>query len=134
METVTTALLWLCLQGVCIEVTPHAMAVAACESGDTVTLGTGAWTAYNDNADGSTDGGAWQINDYWVWNHDNHWVIEPFAQTLGMDATTFLTLWPHPSDAPPEIQYQLFEYLWADGAGAWHWSASQPCWAKWVTP
>ena len=84
-----SALLWLCLQGTCIEVTPHAMAVAACESGDTVTLGTGAWDAYNDNSDGSTDGGAWQINDYWVWSTDDLWVIEPFAKTLGMTGKEF---------------------------------------------
>jgi hypothetical protein len=134
METVTTALLWLCLQGTCIEVTPHAMAVAACESGDTVTLGTGSWTAYNDNVDGSTDGGAWQFNDYWVWNTENLWVIAPFARSIGMDSATFLQLWPSPQMAPPHIQRDLFEYLWADGAGAWHWSASQHCWAKWVTP
>lgn len=129
-----TTLLWLCLQGQCIEVTPHAMAVAACESGDTVTLGTGAWDAYNDNVDGSTDGGAWQINDYWVWSTDDLWVIAPFAQSLGMTGKEFLRQWPSPLAAPPEIQYAMFEYLWNDGAGAWHWSASRHCWAKWVTP
>ena len=131
---IETFLIWLCLQGTCIEVTPHAMAVAACESGDTVTLGTGAWDAYNDNSDGSTDGGAWQINDYWVWSTDDLWVIEPFAQSLGMDGKEFLRLYPSPQMAPPEIQYAMFEYLWDDGAGAWHWSASKPCWSKWVTP
>lgn len=129
-----SALLWLCLQGTCIEVTPHAMAVAACESGDTVTLGTGAWDAYNDNVDGSTDGGAWQINDYWVWSTDDLWVIAPFARSLGMEPKEFLRLYPSPLAAPPHIQYAMFEYLWADGAGAWHWSASRHCWAKWVTP
>ena len=131
---IETALLWLCLQGQCIEVTPHAMAVAACESGDTVTLGTGRWDAYNDNSDGSTDGGAWQINDYWVWSTDDLWVIAPFARSLGMEPMEFLRQWPSPQMAPPEIQYAMFEYLWDNGAGAWHWSASQPCWAKWVTP
>ena len=129
-----SAMLWLCLQGTCIEVTPHAMAVAACESGDTVTLGTGAWDAYNDNADGSTDGGAWQINDYWVWSTDDLWVIEPFAKTLGMTGKEFLRAWPSPQMAPPWVQYAMFEYLWDDGAGAWHWSASKHCWSKWVTP
>lgn len=129
-----SAMLWLCLQGTCIEVTPHAMAVAACESGDTVTLGTGRWDAYNDNADGSTDGGAWQINDYWVWSTDDLWVIEPFAKTLGMTGKEFLRAWPSPQMAPPHIQYAMFEYLWDDGAGAWHWSASKHCWSKWVTP
>ena len=127
-------LMWLCLQGTCIEVTPHAMAVAACESGDTVTLGTGAWDAYNDNVDGSTDGGAWRINDYWVWSTDDLWVIEPFAKTLGLTGKEFLRAWPSPQMAPPEIQYAMFEYLWDDGAGAWHWSASKHCWSKWVTP
>lgn len=131
METI---MLWLCLQGTCIEVTPHAMAVAACESGDTVTLGTGRWDAYNDNTDGSTDGGAWQINDYWVWSTDDLWAIEPFAKTLGMTGKEFLRQWPSPQMAPPWVQYAMFEYLWDDGAGAWHWSASKPCWSKWVTP
>ena len=127
-------LMWLCLQGQCIEVTPHAMAVAACESGDTVTLGTGAWDAYNDNDDGSTDGGAWQINDFWVWSTDDLWVIEPFAKTIGMTGKEFLRQWPSPQMAPPWVQYAMFEYLWDDGAGAWHWSASKHCWSKWVTP
>lgn len=32
--------------------------------------------------------------------------------------------------APPAIQYLMFEYLWDDGAGAWHWSASRHCWGE----
>ena len=131
METmIATTLVWLCLQGQCIEVRPEAVAVAMCESGDTVTLGTGSWTAYNDNTDGSTDGGAWQINDYWVWSTDDFWVIRPVAASLGMTPKEFLHRYPSPLAAPPAIQYLVFEYLWADGAGAWHWSASEHCWGE----
>lgn len=125
-----TTLLWLCLQGKCIQATPEAVAVAMCESGDTVTLGTGSWTITNDNLDGSTDGGAWQINDYWVWSTDDFWVIKPFAASLGMTPMEFLHRYPSPQVAPPAIQYKMFEYLWDDGRGAWHWSASEHCWGE----
>ena len=52
-----------CTLGTChvepLMVTPEAVAVAACESGDTVTLGT-----YEVHARSATnDGGIWQFND-----------------------------------------------------------------------
>ena len=131
---IETFLVWLCLQGKCIQVRPEAVAIAACESGDTVTLGTGSWTAYNDNRDGSTDGGAWQINDYWVWSTDDWWVIRPFSASIDMEPMEFLRRYPSPMVSPPAIQYLMFEYLWDDGRGAWHWNASRECWSKWVTP
>ena len=50
-----------CSLGTChvtpLMVTPEAVAVAACESGDTVTLGTYSMTARNHR---TNDGGAWQ--------------------------------------------------------------------------
>lgn len=131
---IETFLVWLCLQGQCIQVRPEAVAIAACESGDTVTLGTGRWDAYNVNDDGSTDSGAWQFNDYWVWNTENWWVIRPVAGFVGLTPLEFLQRYPSPLAAPPAIQYLVFEYLWDDGRGAWHWNASRDCWSKWVTP
>lgn len=123
-------LMWLCLQGVCIQVRPEAVAVAMCESGDTQTMGTGSWNAMNDNPNGTTDGGAWQFNDFFVWSMDDFWVIRPVAEKLGLTPKEFLHLWPSGMVAPPEIQYLVFEHLWDNGRGAWHWNASKPCWSK----
>lgn len=123
-----TVLVWLCLQGQCIEVIPEAVAIAACESGDTVTLGTGKWDAFNDNPNGTTDAGAWQFNDFYVWSTDDFWVIRPVAAQLDMTPMEFLHKWPSPMIAPPEIQYRMFLHLWNNGRGAWHWNASRSCW------
>jgi hypothetical protein len=125
-----TTLLWLCLQGKCIQATPEAVAVAMCESGDTATLGTGDWRAINVNTDGTVDAGAWQFNSYYVWNPDNLWAIEPVAQSLHMTGAEFMRRYPTPDVAPPYIQYYVFLHLWDNGAGAWHWSASKHCWGE----
>lgn len=123
-------LVWLCLQGECIKVRPEAVAIAACESGDTQTLGTGNWMALNDNPDGTSDGGAWQFNDFFVWSTDDLWVIRPVANRLGMTPSEFLHRWPSGMVAPAHIQYMVFEHLWDDGRGSWHWNASRPCWER----
>lgn len=126
----TISLIWLCLQGQCIEVIPEAAAVIACESGDTKTIGTGKWDAINDNVDGTSDGGAFQFNDFWVWSTDDFWVIRPVAAQMGMTPKEFLSKWPSGFVAPPEVQYQMFLYLWDSGRGAWHWNASRSCWSE----
>lgn len=125
---IESVLIWICLQGACLQVRPEAAAIAACESGDTKTIGTGKWYATNTNVDGSIDTGAWQFNSYWTWSSDDHWVIRPVANKLGMTANEFLKRYPTANDAPPDIQYVMFEHLWDDGKGAWHWNASRDCW------
>lgn len=124
------ALVWLCLQGQCVQVIPQAAAIAACESGDTLTIGTGRWDAYNDNANGTTDGGAWQFNDHYVWSTDDLWVIRPVAASMGLTPMEFLSKWPSGFVAPPEVQYRVFLHLWDNGRGAWHWNASRECWSS----
>jgi hypothetical protein len=106
--------------------------VASCESGDTVTLGSLDWSAVNVNVDGTTDYGAFQINDYWIWNADDRWMMRPIAQRLGMTSDAVLSLWPRPSDAPPAVQIAAFEVIWDEGRGWQHWAASRPCWEKWI--
>ncbi len=128
MEAMMTIMLWLCLQGKCVDAIPEAIAIAMCESGDTETLGTGNWRATNVNRDGSIDGGAWQINSHWVWNPDNLWAIEPVAKSINLTGAEFIRRYPTPELSPPYIQYYVFLHLWDDGRGAWHWSASRECW------
>ncbi len=125
-----------CALGMChvehIVITPEAAAVATCESGDTVTLGSLEWDAININVDGTVDGGAWQINDYWIWSSTDRWMMRPIAQRLGMTSDDVLTAWPRIEDAPPAVQYAAFEVIWNDGYGWQHWSASKPCWEQWL--
>ena len=117
-----------------IKVTPEAAAVAACESGDTVTLGSVDWDAVGYNGTWSTDGGAWQFNSYWIWNPDLRWAIIPVANNqLGITSTYFLSQWPTAQSAPPYVQYEMFKYVWNDGYGWRNWSASQKCWSQWLT-
>ena len=100
-----------CTLGSChveaLMVTPEAVAVAACESGDTVTLG-----SYEVHARSATDdGGIWQFNDKtYVW----------------------LNGYDHAELDTPQNQYDTFVYLWDDGAGWRHWAASKPCWTQWL--
>ena len=101
-----------CTLGTChveaLMVTPEAVAVATCESGDTVDLGTYSMTARNHR---TGDGGAWQFNDAtYVW----------------------LNGYDHAELDTPQNQYDTFVYLWDDGAGWRHWAASKPCWTQWL--
>lgn len=125
-----------CSLGMChvdtLQISPEAAAVASCESGDTVTLGSLDWDAVNVNIDGTTDGGAWQFNDYWIWNSDDRWMMRPIANAMHMTSDAMLMAWPRPELAPPAVQYHAFEVVWDEGRGWWHWSASRPCWEKWI--
>ena len=101
-----------CSLGTCqvkpLMVTPEAQAVATCESGDTVTLGTYSMAARNHR---TGDGGAWQFNDKtYVW----------------------LNGYDHAELDTPQNQYDTFVYLWDDGAGWRHWASSKPCWTQWL--
>lgn len=116
-----------------ITVTREATAVAACESGDTVTLGSVKWNAVGYNGTWSTDGGAWQFNDYWVWNTNKTWAIDKVAPRLGLTTDEFVVKYPTAQSAPPYVQYEMFKFLWNDGYGYRNWSASQKCWSKWLT-
>jgi hypothetical protein len=133
-----TILTWLvCNTSMChtesVTVPPEALAIATCESGDTVTLGTANWTAINTNVDGTIDSGAWQFNDYWVWSSDDTWAIRPVANTLDESSQTFLQKYPIAAAAPPHVQYAMFAHIWDNGYGWKHWSASKPCWSQWLT-
>ena len=87
-----------------------ALAVAACESGDTITYG-----SYDSDARSATsDGGAFQFNDatwYWMTNQE--------------DFTA--------DQAPLYYQILMFDRLWAHGQGSDHWSASRACWTQWLS-
>ena len=131
-----TILVWLCLQGNCFwteqPIMPEAVAIATCESGDKTNLGDINWTAVNVNKDGTIDRGGFQFNNYWVWNPNDRWIIRPVANSLNMTSDSFLRSFPTPNDAPPYIQYAVFQYLWDDGYGWTHWSASRDCWSQWM--
>jgi len=132
----STILLYITCQGnIChvIDVTPEAAAVAACESGDTVTLGSVKWNAIGYNGTWSTDGGAWQFNSYWIWNPSNLWALNQVAPQFGMTGAELAELYPSAAVAPAHVQYTLFEIIWNDGYGWRNWSASQPCWSQWLT-
>lgn len=89
-------------------ITREAMAIATCESGNTVDFGTYSFTARSK----TKDGGAWQFNDKtykWLNGYTN----------AELDT--------------PQNQYDTFVYLWAGGKGWRHWKASQPCWRQWLT-
>jgi hypothetical protein len=101
-----------CSLGHCVPtpltVTPEALAIAACESGDTVTLGSFSFNARNRT---THDGGAWQFNDktyLWMNGYTNAEVDSP------------------------KNQYDSFVWLWRDGAGWRHWRSSKTCWDKWL--
>ena len=133
-----TIILWfICTFGDCrtetITLSPEAVAIAACESGDTVTFGSMNWNAINVNHNKTIDTGAFQFNSYWVWSKDDTWVINPVASQYSMTASQFIALYPTARDAPPNVQYAMFQHLWNNGYGWQHWSASRPCWSKWLT-
>lgn len=86
-----------------------AIAIATCESGNTVTFGTLDWTARSP----TNDGGAFQFNDAtWRW----------LADDKTFDA----------AQAPAWKQLQMFNKLWNDGRGWRHWKASKKCWDQWL--
>ena len=102
-----------CYGGVChtdrIYVTPVAMAIASCESGDGYHFGTYDFTARNVV---TGDGGAWQFNDktaMWIFGTD------------------------HAERLAPATQYDGFVRLWDDGYGWRHWVSSKRCWSQWIT-
>lgn len=101
-------MLWLAMLGISPGIAYNAIAVATCESGNTVTFGTHSWRARSDTA----DGGAFQFND----------------------ATWKLLGYAHTADrAHPGTQINAFITLWNDGRGSRNWSASQRCWQSWIT-
>ena len=112
-----------------VQISQEALAVMACESGDTQTLGSYSWDAVNVNNDGTRDGGAFQFNDYWVWNPDDGWILR---QAFGSDWRGLVAMYPSADKAPAYTQYQLFQTLWDDGRGWSHWASSRPCWSKWM--
>lgn len=112
----------------------EAQVIAMCESGNTQTLGSLNWNAVNMNKDGTIDYGAFQFNNYWIWNSKDRWIMRPFANNrLLMSSDTLFHIWPTPKDAPPKVQVALFEYVWDDGKGWRHWSSSRSCWGKLIT-
>jgi len=107
-----TLLLYLaCSLGTChvapLMVTPAAVAIATCESGDTVTFGSYALHARS----ATNDGGIWQFND-----------------------STYMWLngYDHAEQDTPRNQYDTFVYLWNDGHGWRHWASSKSCWQQWL--
>ena len=129
---------WLvCNTGTChteyMAISPEALAVATCESGDTATFGLLNWDAVNKNDDGTIDSGAWQFNDYWTWSSDEPWAIRPIANSLGYTPREFIAKYPMAKDAPPQVQYATFLHVWDNGYGWEHWASSKPCWSQWIT-
>jgi hypothetical protein len=116
-----------------ITISRESAAVATCESGDTENLGSIDWRNVNVNVDGTVDAGAWQFNDYWVWNPNDRWAIIPVANNVyGITSAQFMRMYPTPLDAPASVQYEMFKSLWNDGYGWRHWASSQPCWSQWM--
>ena len=119
MNTLITVLLYLsCHGGVChteeLNVSREALAVATCESGNTVDYGTLGWgiRSNKQNSDGTFDYGAFQFNEntyQWLTGRTN----------AAVDA--------------PVVQYEQFERLWNGGKGWKHWKSSQSCWSQWLT-
>ena len=100
-----------CTLGTChveaLMVTPEAVAVATCESGDTVNFG-----SHEVHARSATnDGGIWQFND------------KTYVWLTGRDHAELDTY---------RNQYAAFLALWNGGRGWRHWRASQPCWSQWL--
>jgi hypothetical protein len=112
-----------------IEVTPQAAAIAACESGNTKTLGSVSWRASNFNDNGTVDTGAFQFNSYWMWNLEKPWMLKKAFGEQWEDV-----IWEYRSagSAPEHIQYEMFRSVWNDGKGWKHWKASQKCWSQWM--
>ena len=119
MSTLITVLLYLvCHGGMChveeLKVSREALAVATCESGDTVNYGTLEWETRSNkqNSDGTFDYGAFQFNEntyQWLTGRSN----------AAVDS--------------PAVQYEQFERLWNGGKGWKHWKSSQSCWSQWLT-
>lgn len=96
--------------------TGHRLVIADCESGDRLANGRAATGTHNwqgVNAQGSSASGAFQFIDS-TWR----WVAH---EELGY------TQYPRALDAPPKVQIEAFDWLWANG-GSKHWNASQSCW------
>jgi len=135
-----TVLLWMCIEGKCNWVneslSQESAVIAMCESGDTKNIGSVDWHAVNINRDGTIDQGAWQFNSYWVWNTKDRWLINPIAKKIGLTGNQFFKMYPTPNDAPPLVQYEVFNYMWDNGFGWEHWASSKSCWGKWmkITP
>ena len=112
MTLIEIFLALICHGGMChtdrIYVTPEAMAIASCESGDGWNFGTIDFTARSL----TDDGGAWQFNDATA-----EWI---FGQS-------------HAETLLPATQYAGFVRLWDDGYGWRHWASSKPCWERWLT-
>lgn len=134
MRFVHVVLFVFCLvPGIDFHISNEAMAIAACESGDTENLGSLDWSAVNHNGEWSTDGGAFQFNDYWIWNPKDRWAIIPVAnEKFGITSIQFVWRWPNAQSAPPEVQYAMFEHIWNNGYGWRNWNASKHCWDKWI--
>lgn len=91
-----------------IPVETEVLAIMACESGDTVTLGSHSWSAVSH----TNDTGGFQFNDAtWRW------------LTNRTDRA---------KDAPQTVQLQVFYKLWDNGYGYTHWTSSQSCWSQWL--
>lgn len=92
-----------------LKISREAAAIASCESGDGVTIGSLSWTARNKL--GSSASGAFQFLDstyIWLNGYSN----------ADVDS--------------PKNQYDTFVYLWNNGKGWSHWEQSRPCWSKWL--
>lgn len=107
-------------------------AIAACESGDTQSLGSVNWDAVNINKDGTIDTGAFQFNSYWVWNQNDTWIMKNVIAQTNLSTKQFFKMYRHAKNAPPSIQRLTFMTLWNNGYGWQHWSASKQCWSKWL--
>lgn len=95
----------------------HRLIIADCESGDRLANGRAVTGSYNwtgINQQGSSASGAFQfIDSTWRWvAHD----------VLGY------TQYPTARSAPPHVQIEAFDWLWANG-GKGHWLASAACWS-----
>lgn len=100
-------LLWLAMMGAGPSTAYAAVAIATCESGDTVTFGSYDWRARSI----TDDGGAFQFNDA-TWK---------LAVGEGRGDT-----------AHPATQTLAFVSWYNDGRGIHHWRYSKRCWAKWI--
>lgn len=112
-----------------VQLAPEALAIMTCESGDTQRLGSYNWNAVNVNVDGTRDGGAFQFNDYWVWNSNDGWLLR---QAFGADWASVTEQYSSADKAPAYLQYQAFRTLWDNGYGWRHWESSRSCWSKWM--
>ena len=104
-------------QGSSPSLSGHRLIIADCESGNHLANGRAARGSYNWNSinqQGSSASGAFQfIDSTWRWvAHD----------MLGY------TQYPTARSAPPYVQIEAFDWLWANG-GKQHWSPSSSCWS-----